>query len=214
MIEIRRYESGLLSSNMYMVVEYGHAIVIDPFDDVSPAQGLSIDKIILTHEHYDHISGVNVWKKARDAPVLCSRVCAESIQDPRKNLAYYFKEFCELQTWIKLDSIPAYNPTYSCSADEVFDDELFFEWQGHQWHLFELPGHSMGSIGIVIDGTCFFSGDSLMENIEISLRLPGGSKKKWNKIGLPRLKELPIGIRVYPGHFKDFAHRALQEEKP
>ena len=62
---------------MYVVKEGEHAIVIDPFDDTTPSKGLIIDYIILTHEHYDHISGVNVWKKTRDVPVLCSRPCAE-----------------------------------------------------------------------------------------------------------------------------------------
>ena len=204
MIEIRRYESGLLSSNMYVIVAGNHAVVIDPFADLTPASGLQVDTILLTHEHYDHISGVNVWKKARDAPVLCSRACAENIQDPRKNLAYYFKEFCELQTWIKLDSLPEYDPGYSCKADAVFSDEMTFEWQGHRFTLFALPGHSLGSIGILLDEGSFFSGDSLLENTEISLRIPGGSRKEWERIGLKRLERLPLGLHVYPGHFKEF----------
>ena len=204
MIAIKRFVSGLLSSNMYVVVEGSHAVVIDPFEDAAPSEGLIIDYIILTHEHYDHISGVNVWKKARDAPVLCSRPCAENIQDPKKSLAYYFKEFCELQTWMKIETVPPYDPGYSCSADIAFDEDMLFDWQGHTWHLFELPGHSMGSIGIVLDGTAFFSGDSLLENTDIALRLPGGSQKKWKEISLPRISGLPRGMHVYPGHFRDF----------
>ena len=206
MIEVRRYVSNLLSSNMYVIVEGDHAVVIDPFEDVNPANELKIDYIILTHEHYDHISGVNVWKKARDAPVLCSKTCAEKIKDPRKNLAYFFKEFCELQTWIELDEIPPYDPNYSCSADISFENELKFEWMGHSLYLFELPGHSLGSIGIVLDGSSFFSGDSVLEDTETSLRLPGGSPKRWKEKSLPRLKEIPNGICVYPGHFKDFVY--------
>ena len=66
MIEIKRYVSGLLSSNMYVISEAGHAIVIDPFEDTTPSEGLTVDCILLTHEHYDHISGVNIWKKARE----------------------------------------------------------------------------------------------------------------------------------------------------
>ena len=206
MIEIRKYVSDLLFSNMYLVVEQGHAIVIDPFEEVSPADGLEIDRIILTHEHYDHISGVNMWKKARDVPVLCSRACAENIQNPRKNLAHYFREFCELQTWISLDEIPPYDADYSCKADESFEDELRFSWMGHHWHLFGLPGQSLGSIGIVLDDQYFFSGDSLLENCETSLRIPGGSQKKWQETGLPRLRAIPDGIRVYPGHFENFKY--------
>ena len=36
MMEIRRYESDLLVSNMYLIVEENAAIVIDPYRDVSP----------------------------------------------------------------------------------------------------------------------------------------------------------------------------------
>ena len=207
MIEIRRYVSSLLSSNMYVVVEGRHAIVIDPFEDISAAEGLNIDYILLTHEHYDHISGVNLWKKARDAPVLCSKPCAENIRNPKKNLAYYFKDFCELQTWIKIGTLPSYDPEYACEADVTFDDHMSFEWHGHQWDLFELPGHSMGSIGMILDGSSFFSGDSLLENFDISLRIPGGSKKKWNETGAKRIAQVPEGIRVYPGHFTDFIYK-------
>lgn len=208
MIEIRRYKSGLLSSNMYVIVEGTHAIVIDPFDDVRPAAGLTIDYILLTHEHYDHISGVNVWKAKTGAPVLCSKACAENIQNPKKNLANHFKEFCELQTWMILDEIPESDPEYSCTADQMFENAMSFNWQEHTFRLFEIPGHSQGSIGIFLDDKEFFSGDSLMESSEIELRMPGGSRKKWKEIGSKRIEALPNGIRIWPGHFNEFClHR-------
>lgn len=206
-MEIRRYETDLLSSNMYVVREGGHAIIIDPSRDTGPAEGLRIDRIILTHEHYDHISGVLLWKEKTDAPVLCSKACAANIQDSRKNMASYFKLFCELQTWIQLDKMPESDPAYACAADEVFEDEMSFRWRGHTWRLFEMPGHSMGSIGILLDEACFFSGDSLLENDEIDLNIPGGSRVKWQEIGAPRLNQLPCGIKVYPGHFRAFFYQ-------
>lgn len=203
-MEIRKYESGLLSSNMYVIVEENHAIVIDPFEDTEPAKGLIVDRIILTHEHYDHISGVNIWKEATGAPVLCSEICAMNIQNPKKNLANHFKEFCELQTWVELDEIPPSDPDYACSSDETFSDSLEFSWQGHAFRLFEIPGHSMGSIGIMLDEKEFFSGDSLIENCEIDPRMPGGSRKKWKEIGSKRVDDVPAGTRVWPGHFDSF----------
>ena len=203
-MKIRRYESDLLSSNMYMVIEEDRAIVIDPFSETTMTDDLQIDRLLLTHEHYDHISGVNLWKQKTGAPVLCSRPCAQNICDPKKNLARYFREFCELQTWIRLDEIPAADPDYSCTADESFEDRYSFAWMGHRFDLFEVPGHSKGSIGILLDEKCFFSGDSLMETDEIELRLPGGSKKLWKKTGEKRIKSLPKGIQVFPGHFRPF----------
>ena len=201
---IKRYVSGLLSSNMYVISEGNHAVVIDPFEDTAPLGALTVDYIILTHEHYDHISGVNKWKEATGAPVLCSKPCAENIQNPKKNLANHFKEFCELQTWMDLDEIPASDPDYACSADESFEDEMTLRWQGHELHLIEIPGHSLGSIGIMMDGKEFFSGDSLMENCEIELRMPGGSRKKWREIGSERIAAVPEGTRIWPGHFDSF----------
>ena len=196
--------SGLLCSNMYLIVEDDHAIVIDPFVNTTPSNGLTIDYILLTHEHYDHISGVIAWKETTGAQVLCSRACAENIQNPRKNLANHFKEFCELQTWMKLDEIPWSDPDYSCFADQTFEDEMTLQWQGHEFHLFEIPGHSQGSIGIMMDGSDFFSGDSLMENSEIELRMPGGSRKKWKDIGSKRIEAIPDGTKIWPGHFDTF----------
>ena len=81
---------------------------------------------------------------------------------------------------------------------------MIINWMGHVLNLFEVPGHSQGSIGILIDDTDFFSGDSLMENSEIELRMPGGSRKKWKETGSKRIEALPNGIRIWPGHFNGF----------
>lgn len=83
-MKVKRYESDLLCSSMYLIEESEHAIVIDPCRDTSMLSGLRIDKIILTHEHYDHISGVNIWKQKTNASVLCSKACAGNIQNPKK----------------------------------------------------------------------------------------------------------------------------------
>ena len=143
---------------MYVIAEGKHAIVIDPFVYTEAGTNLIVDYIILTHEHYDHISGVNVWKTFTNAPVLCSRMCAENIQNPKKNLAKHFKEFCALQTWLKQDIIPEFPSDYKCFADKWFEGELVFQWQGHIVSLFEIPGHSQGSIGILLDDKDFFRG--------------------------------------------------------
>ena len=209
-MEIRRYVSDLLASNMYVIVEDQHAVVIDPCRDTEPAQDLTVDYMLLTHEHFDHISGVNMWKALTGAPVLCSSACAESIQSCKRNLANHFDDFCQLQTWIRLDELPPADPQYTCTADLTFEDRTELLWRGHTFVLFEAPGHSLGSVGIMLDGTDFFSGDSLMENSEIELRIPGGSRKKWREIGCARIEAIPEGTRIWPGHFESFIlHRAV-----
>ena len=208
-MEILRFVSDLLLSNMYILKEGDSVIVIDPCCNTAPAEGLHVDRILLTHEHYDHISGVNEWKKLTGAPVLCSEKCAERMSDPKKNLSRIFPVFCELQTWIKLETLPDADQSYSAKADETFSDKHSFFWKGHEVRLFELPGHSPGGTGIIVDDKSFFSGDSLMEDTAVELRLPGGSKKDWETVSLPKLSELPDGMTVYPGHFEPFVYNRI-----
>ncbi len=203
-MNILQYPTDLLASNMWVIEESGAAIVVDPCRDLSPAVGLRVEKILLTHEHYDHISGVNLWKQATGAPVLCSEACAASLGDPKKNLARHFDVLCKLQTWIPQAAPPDADKTYVCAADETFRDRASFVWRGHTFLLFEIPGHSPGSIGVLADGKAFFSGDSLLERDETELRFPGGSRAQWREIARPRLAEVPADITVYPGHFAPF----------
>ncbi len=189
---------------MYLVVENGHAIVIDPARNILPGKDLKIDLLIVTHEHYDHISGVNAWKAVYDAPLLCSEKCAQRLTDPRKNQARYFEVFCEMQSWMKLDTLPEIDTSYKCEADQTFNIEVVFFWQNHRIRLLEIPGHSPGGIGIYLDEKIFFSGDNLINNCEIELGFPGGSKKQWMEFGQPRIKEIPKGTRIFPGHFDSF----------
>jgi glyoxylase-like metal-dependent hydrolase (beta-lactamase superfamily II) len=201
---ITPYPSDLLASNMYVIKEGGHAVVIDPSRDFGPACGLTIDKILITHEHYDHISGVNTWKEVSHAPLLCSARCAEQIKDPKRNIARHFDVFCELQTMLPDYTVPGVDPAYSCVADETFEDRFCFDWREHRFRLFEIPGHSPGSIGILLDEKHFFSGDSLLNNRETELRFPGGNIEQWKKIGEPRIRAIPSGCLVWPGHFECF----------
>ena len=83
-MDIEKFESSLLFSNMYLIIEKERAIVINPFQDVKIVNDLKVNRIILTHEHYDHISGVNAWKAETKAKVLCSATCAKNTQSSRK----------------------------------------------------------------------------------------------------------------------------------
>ena len=142
--------SNLISSNMYVLEENNHLILIDPCIIDIRLENKTVDYIFLTHEHYDHISGVNYWKEKCEAEVVCSNICAENIESSRKNLSRYFDAFCELQTWVTVEE-PVVNIDYSCQADRSFEDHLTLEWQGNKICLFECPGHSLGSIFYILE---------------------------------------------------------------
>lgn len=208
-LNITQIESDLLLSNMYIVECDGRFILIDPCISDIEINCSCVDYILLTHEHYDHISGVNHWKERTNATVLCSKNCAKNISNPSKNLSKYFRQFCELQSWIGVseeyfDKFPSGDLEYQCEANEVFEGIKDFSWQGHEIKLIEIPGHSLGSTCILIDDEICFSGDSLLKDFPTECGLPGGSKKKWLNLGLPIMKSLPQNLVVYPGHLESF----------
>ena len=201
---VKRIDSGLLNSSMYVVSESGHAIVIDPCLNIDAADKFIIDYLFVTHEHYDHIFGVNKWKERTGAPLVCSKVCAERIKDSKKNQARHFDSFCEIQSFSTQWDSALFDLGFFCDADITFENEKRIEWQEHRIGLIEIPGHSPGSVGIWIDNM-FFSGDSLLEGKEIELRFPGGSRKQWEETGKGIIDGIPDGTMIYPGHFDVFA---------
>ena len=202
-MKVDRCDSGLLDSSMYVVSDNGHAIVIDPCFDTDAAEKFVIDYILITHEHYDHIFGVNKWKERTGAPLVCSKICGDRIKDSKKNQARHFDSFCEIQSFSARWNPALFDLDYTCEADITFEKEKCIDWQGYRIKLIEIPGHSPGSIGIWIDNV-FFSGDSLLEGKEIELRFPGGSSKQWEETGKKVIDSIPDGTLIYPGHFDCF----------
>ena len=188
---------------MYVLESNGHIILIDPQIIATDSIYGIVDFIILTHEHYDHISGVNYWKEKTGAKVICSESCNNGLQNPSRNFSKYFKEFCELQTMVTVDR-EVENLEYCCEGDIVFQDSYTMEWLGNVINLFETPGHSKGSVCALMNNRMLFSGDSLFKDYPTACGFPGGSKKKWIQKSLPLLKTLSEDVQVFPGHFETF----------
>lgn len=208
-LNIMTVVSDLLMSNMYIVESNGRYILIDPCISDIDIDCSCIDFILLTHEHYDHISGVNYWKERSNATVLCSKNCAKNITNPSKNLSKYFKQFCELQSWIGVseeyfEKFPQGDLAFICYADEVFEGSLEFLWNGLTIKLLEVPGHSLGSICVLINDNVCFSGDSILKDFPTECGLPGGSKKKWLNHSFELIKQFDQTLMVYPGHLDSF----------
>lgn len=207
-MQITAFETDYLCSNSYLIEENGHALIIDPCEmdavkeRIASAQ-LTVDHVILTHEHVDHIMGVS-WAQETFGPVvLCSAICGENIQNSRKNSSYFFELFKALMTHLHQRQDVTVLP-FVCHADEVFEGEKLLQWQGHTLCLHPTPGHADGSICILIDNRILFTGDTLMDDDKTVTSFVGGSMKKMQEQTLPYLRSLPRETQVYAGHFAPF----------
>lgn len=208
---IKQYVSDVLESNMFLVIENRHAIVIDPCVSFDALQELytnadTVDYILLTHEHYDHISGVN-WLKENysSSNVMCTESCANRIRDARKNHSRYYEAF-SLMPGDAFQHKKMKYIEYVCYADRTYSGYYRLEWEGHVIEMSETPGHSKGSSCIIFDDECMFPGDTLLLGNSTMTRLPGGDKKEFEEITKPFMLGLPKNLRVYPGHNETFKY--------
>jgi len=205
-MEIRRFSSRGFNANSYVIGENGHFLLIDPILSVDTRKAIGtgiVDFAVLTHEHYDHILSVNEIMESKLFPVYCSKQASQTMGDPRLNLSRYsefllnFIPFAEKSDGMNIED-------YSCKCDNILYDNETIPWQGHRVFIKETPGHSRGSICVLLDGEKLFSGDSVFSTFETALRLPGGSQRDYCDITLKWLDSLPPNTRVFPGHLDSF----------
>ncbi|MCM1568124.1 MAG: MBL fold metallo-hydrolase [Roseburia sp.] len=200
-MRVQDYSFQPIDSKMYIIIEKNKALVIDPCIreeafSLLDNNGVKEVLIILTHEHYDHISGVNAFKEKFQCQVVCSKKCAKNIQSAKDNISRYYDIL-----FLNKD-MTEYKRTepYECTATWEFEEEALLHWEGHDVYLKETPGHSEGSICIVIDKVYVFTGDSLLRDTDVTTKMKSGSKEKYNEITKPFLENIAPDGYIYPGH--------------
>lgn len=214
-MQILMFETPYWQSNMYLVIEKEHGIMIDPCiianaQKLLNAHNIILDYAFLTHEHCDHITGVD-WARQQGAKIICSDICAKKIQDPKLNAARYYNDSSVVQKRLRGVDV-AIPENFACYADLFFNNTLYITWQQHSVEIRKTPGHSSGSVCILFDNENLFAGDTLLENEVTNTRFPSGSQQQFYNSTLPWLKTLNENTVVYPGHFKTFklANRLAQ----
>ena len=202
-MQIINLTSRYMEENCYLLVEQKHVIIIDPGDAEIVLKALNDNNFcadfgILTHEHCDHIYGCSKLREKLGIKFYSSENCDKNMQDSQKNFSKYFEAFIEIQTKIPTSEQKSM-PPFTEKADIIFNNELLINWMGHKIYMKETPGHSSGSICILIDDEKMFSGDTLFYDEETVFKFPGGNKTKL-KTTLNWFESLPKDIKIYPGH--------------
>lgn len=141
--------------------------------------------IVLTHEHFDHIWGVNKLLEIYNCIIVCTEKCLENIINKKKNLSIFYNQIGF--------EILAKNNTIIVSNNNLKLGNYIVKFK-------ETPGHSEGSVSFWIDKNLFI-GDVFIKGIKTVTKLPGGSKKQLAET-IYELNELfsNENMMVYPGH--------------
>lgn len=200
MLHVERFINQLMTSNCYLVVdeESKHCICIDPASEKSEREieyieqnGLTLDYIILTHEHTDHTWGVNALvERYPSAQVICSEVCKHNLT---KEFQAYFLFYYD-------------NPDYHytvCQVDETIEElKGILDWSKNTITFVPTPGHSMGSVCIYLDGM-LFTGDAVMQT-KPYINKRNGSKELFYESAKMIVETFGLETVIYPGHGEIF----------
>jgi hydroxyacylglutathione hydrolase len=191
MLRIYTYPLGPLQTNTYLVVneETKQGIIIDagmyPEELIKKASNYKIEGILLTHAHFDHMGGVEEIRKAVQAPVYIHPAEQSFIQNPALNLS---------ANWSFNGEGIKGQP-----AEKEYKDGDMLELAGMKITVLETPGHTPGSVSLVI-GKHVFTGDALFQGSIGRTDFPGGSFSQLRKSIFDKLFTLPDDTVVYPGH--------------
>ena len=179
---------GMLGVNCYIVVsDSQNAAVIDPGGeaerilDYLQANKLTLQKILLTHGHIDHIGAVKALKERTGAEIYIHASDAEMLSDPVKNLASPFRM--------------AYQPV---SPDHTFSDGSQISLDEITFTVMHTPGHTKGS-SVFLTGTTMLSGDTLFQGSIGRIDFYGGDYEAMQQ-SLKKLIGLETNYTVLSGH--------------
>lgn len=187
-MQIYNIRNAQNSENCYIVANGERAFVIDPgsgADEIMKKAaecGVKIEGILLTHCHYDHMSGLEDLRKMTGAPLYATAECGENIQSVRTNVSALFG-----------DPITAAAPERTvCDGEEI-------SVAGMCVKCIKTPGHTSCCTCFLV-GNSLFSGDTLFLRSVGRWDLPTGDRGMLEESIQKTLYRLSDGTEVYPGH--------------
>ena len=193
MIDVRMFTVGPVQENCFIVREKGsdRAIVIDPGDEserllaaIAQLEIKTVEAILVTHTHFDHVGAVAPVARTTGAPVYCPEL-----------ETFVLANIMEFVPW------PGFGPFESYDADHTVAGGETLELAGLTIDVRFTPGHSPGHVTYALrDEDALFSGDVLFQGSVGRVDLPGGDWPTLLASIESLITEFPADTTVYPGH--------------
>jgi hydroxyacylglutathione hydrolase len=191
-MDVRMFTVGPVAENSYLFRRDGsdRALIVDPGDEPDKllgaieALGVTLDGILLTHTHFDHVGAV--------APV--ARATGAEVWVPELE-AFVLADINSFVPW------PGFGPFESYDAEHTLNGGERLELAGFEIDVLSTPGHSPGHVTFSIpDEDAIFSGDVLFQQSIGRTDLPGGDHDTLLDSIRMLVETLPSETAVYPGH--------------
>jgi hydroxyacylglutathione hydrolase len=191
-VDVRVFTVGPVQENAYLVRRDGadRVLLIDPGDEADrllgaiDELGVTVEAILITHTHFDHIGAVAPVARATGAPVYCPKLEVPVLADI---MAYV--------PW------PGFGPFESYDADETVEGGERLSLAGLDIEVIFTPGHSPGHVTYAIeDERALVSGDVLFQGSIGRTDLPGGDHRTLLRSIAGLLERYDDDTTVLPGH--------------
>jgi glyoxylase-like metal-dependent hydrolase (beta-lactamase superfamily II) len=184
---------GLLQENCYILgcERTRKGVIIDPGDNpkailrIVRQERLTIEKVLNTHAHLDHVMAVDAIRDATGAPFYLHAADLPILRDVPDRV----------RLWLDSEIDPIADP------DEYLEHGQIITFGDEQLEVRFTPGHSPGHV-VFVDhrGRQVFDGDTLFQQSIGRFDLPGGDEETLYRSIRTQLFTLPDDYSVYPGH--------------
>jgi hydroxyacylglutathione hydrolase len=185
-MKITPYTGGFVQTNGYLLETPEGNFLVDAPEGIAEwidAQGVRVDDVLLTHQHYDHVM---------DAAALQER-------GARLHAFAPYSTQLTLEAAARAWGMPISVVPYQ--IDSLIEMERPLRLAGLDFQLAHVPGHATDAVTFYLaNAGVLFSGDTLFAGSIGRTDLPGGSTQQL-LAGIDRhLLTLPAETRVLSGH--------------